>query len=92
VRDALRRLAADDWVLGIAAAIALAYSGVRAVTEAANVAIELAHARPLHGDLVVEVRGRSTYYGELLAALGTFAVVLVSSAWLLARARRPEPE
>lgn len=87
MRDAFRRLAEDDWVLGIAAAIALAYSGVLMLAELADVVLQFLQDVRLNGSLVVGIGGRDVYYGGLLPTGATFAVVVLLSAWLLQRAR-----
>lgn len=88
VRDALRRLARDDWVLGIAAAIAIGYASVVALRAIVDVAFQAKEDVERHEQFVVAIAGRDINYRELLVTLLTLAAVATLSAWLLRRAQR----
>jgi hypothetical protein len=84
VRDALRQLATDSWVLGIAAAIAIGYAVVSFLRDVARTAIATAEGELTGGLFVVTVLGRkvsfelvATSTATLLLTVGVFAAALL---------------
>ena len=88
MKVALRRLLDDGWVLGIATAIAIGYAAVRVVTEIVEVVLRAIDHQDASGLFVFHLGGRAFGYVGVLTAAVTFAVVVVASAFLLARGDR----
>jgi hypothetical protein len=86
VREALRRLAANERVLGIAAAIAIGYAVVALARSVVTVTIDLLSDETRGGYLVVAARGVDVTLDALLVSAATAVAVVAGFALLLRRA------
>lgn len=87
MRTALRRLARDDRVLGIAAAIAIGYTLATFLRSAVGILLDLAAGEEVgRGPYTVEIAGHGIAY-EALARHGvTLAVIVLAAALALRNA------
>ena len=96
MREPLRRLAADDWVLGIAGAIAIAYATVRlleSIVEAALLVGDGPRGEGFGSYLGVTINDRFVYLQPVARSAIVFVVVVLLVALLLHRIReRPAEE
>ena len=89
MREALRRLATDDWVIGLAAAVAIGYASVLLVRSLIDLAIGLVQDREARGGFSFMVAGRAVDYEQPLVWAFTLGALILLTAWLLRRSRRP---
>ena len=86
MRAALRRLASDDWVIGLAAAIAIGYASVRFVRALVQVVVDVIRDTS-YGGLTVKIAGRSISYQDPVLSAGTLLALVLLSAFLLRHAK-----
>jgi hypothetical protein len=86
MREPLRRLARDDWVVGIAAAIAIGYAVVAFVRSVAEVVLDVVAGEEYEGPLAVG----GVRYDGLATSAATLLAVVVLAAFALRRARGNE--
>jgi hypothetical protein len=79
-------LATDDWVIGLAAAIAIGYASVVFVRSVVQVVVDVSRDTT-SGGLSVEVAGRTIAYETPVLAGVTLLALVLLSALLLRRAR-----
>ncbi len=86
MRAALRALASDDWVIGLAAAIAIGYTSVLLVRSLVQLAVDVSRDTS-SGGLSFSAGGRTiAYESPVLWGVTLLALVLLS-AFLLRRAK-----
>ena len=98
---ALRSLARDGWVLGIAAAAALAYATIRLTEATIGFALQFVEGIPVYEDetgirfpdppFTFVFDGRYVFYGDVVQAAALFVVALVVVAAVV-HATRPTDE
>jgi hypothetical protein len=86
VREPLRRLARDDWVVGIAAAVAIGYGVVSLVRSAAKLVLDLVAGEEHEGPYTVA----GVYYEALVTSAATLLAVVGLAAVALRHARSDE--
>ena len=90
MREALRRLGSDEWVIGLAAAVAIGYAGVLFVRSLVDLVVDVINDRGTGGYLSFSISGRDISYERPVTSAFTLAAVILFAAYLLRRSRRPE--
>ena len=87
VRKALRRLTSDDWVIGLAAAVAIGYASVLLVRSLVDLVIGVVQDRDEGRYFSFTVAGRTVAYEQPLVWAATLGALTLLAAWLLRRSR-----
>jgi hypothetical protein len=88
VREALRRLGSDEWVIGLAAAVAIGYAGVIFVRSLIDLVVDVVNDRGTGGYLSFSISGREFPYERPVTAAVTLAALILLAAYLLRRSRQ----
>jgi hypothetical protein len=90
MREALRDLARNSSVIGIAAAIAIGYAVVAFLLAAGDTVLEAIRGGEATGPFAFEVAGRPIFYERVAPAAVTLVVVVAAAAFVLQRAARTD--
>ena len=89
MRTALRRLGSDDWVIGLAAAVAIGYASVLFVRSLVELVVDVIQDRETGGYLSFSISGRDIAFERPVTSAFTLAALILLAAYLLRRSRQP---
>lgn len=90
MREALRRLGADDWVIGLTAAVAIGYACVLFVRSLVELVIDIIRDRGTGGSFSFSISGREIPYERLSSSAVTLLALILLAAYLLRGPRQSD--